>query len=714
MKQIKADKTETNSHFRNTRRRSLKHETAILFALLFILAALVPDLIITSVTAAQTDKSIKALHAAKQKVLVLHSYHNAGWTRTIQEGMESVFDKSGIAVEMCVEYMDTMRHPPKDSFAYLEDLYRKKYGHISFDVILLSDDNALDFILPRRDKLFPKVPIVFCGINDFREEQLHGQSGITGVNEDIDIKGTIELASRIMPNIKKFLVISDRTPTGLANRRKFEQALSGYSGKAPVFELLDDLTTVDLQKHLGRLSHDSAVLLFTFKRDKDGRLFTQPEYVKLVVGSSNVPVFSFWETDLPYGVMGGVMVSGVKQGEQSAEYAIRILKGEPASSLPFIMKSPNVPILDYPQLRKFNIPKEVIPAEVSIRNEPITFYYRYKTTIWLTSFFIISLVFVNIILLINIARRKRTEEALRESEDKYRSLFENSMDAVLLTAPDGIILAANPGACRIFGRTEEEICRIGRAGLLDLKDPRLEVALEERERAGRFRGELTFIRKDGSSFAGEISTVIFRDRESNPKTSMIIRDMTEHKQAEEELQASKAQLSNALEMANLGHWEYDVASDLFTFNDQFYKIFRTTVEQIGGYTMHSAEYARRFVHPDDMQVVEQEIRKAIEATDPHFNRQIEHRMLYADGKVGYITVRFFIVKDNHGRTVKTYGVNQDITERKRAEDALRESEEKFKYVFDRSIIGKSITLPSGEMDANQAFAEMLGVSFPVK
>ncbi len=53
-------------------------------------------------------------------------------------------------------------------------------------------------------------------------------------------------------------------------------------------------------------------------------------------------------------------------------------------------------------------------------------------------------------------------------------------------------------------------------------------------------------------------------------------------------------------MAHLGHWEYDVAEDLFTFNDQFYKIFRTTAEEVGGYKMSSADYARQFVHPDDI------------------------------------------------------------------------------------------------------------------
>jgi two-component system cell cycle sensor histidine kinase/response regulator CckA len=86
--------------------------------------------------------------------------------------------------------------------------------------------------------------------------------------------------------------------------------------------------------------------------------------------------------------------------------------------------------------------------------------------------------------------------------------------------------------------------------------------------------------------------------------------------------------------------------------------------------MSSAEYARRFVHPDDIPLVGEEIRKAIQATHPNFRRQMEHRIVYDDGTIGHISVRFFIVKDAHGKTVKTYGVNQDITDRKRMEEEL--------------------------------------------
>ena len=151
-------------------------------------------------------------------------------------------------------------------------------------------------------------------------------------------------------------------------------------------------------------------------------------------------------------------------------------------------------------------------------------------------------------------------------------------------------------------------------------------------------------------------------------------DVTDLRNTEKALRASQAQLANAVEMAHLGHWELDVLKGEFTFNDQFYKLFRTSAEQVGGYSMSLGDYACRFVHPDEISVVSDETRKAIETDDPYFSRELEHRIVYADGEVGHITVRFFAVKDEMGRTVRTHGVNQDITDRKRMEELKLQSQ----------------------------------------
>ena len=138
------------------------------------------------------------------------------------------------------------------------------------------------------------------------------------------------------------------------------------------------------------------------------------------------------------------------------------------------------------------------------------------------------------ITLTNITKRKQVEDQLLESEDRYRSLFESSTDAILLTVPDGTILAVNSSTCRMFERTEEEIKQIGRSGIMDTSDPRLSLAIAERNQFGFIlKKELTSIRKNGERFLVELSSTIFKDKEGNARTSMIIRDITERKQLEE-------------------------------------------------------------------------------------------------------------------------------------------------------------------------------------
>jgi PAS domain S-box-containing protein len=163
------------------------------------------------------------------------------------------------------------------------------------------------------------------------------------------------------------------------------------------------------------------------------------------------------------------------------------------------------------------------------------------------AFVLLSALLIYSLLRQHLVLTRRAETQLRESEQRYRQLFENSLDAILLTAPDGIVFAANPAACGIFRRTESEIKQIGRAGVVDANDPRLAIALETRARTGKFHGELTFLRRDGTTFPGEISSSLFLDQEGRPRTSMIIRDITERKRAEEAIKASHDRLDQILE-----------------------------------------------------------------------------------------------------------------------------------------------------------------------
>ncbi len=127
-------------------------------------------------------------------------------------------------------------------------------------------------------------------------------------------------------------------------------------------------------------------------------------------------------------------------------------------------------------------------------------------------------------------------EAMREAEARWRSVFDNALEALFLTAPTGEILAANHAGERLLGRSAEEICRLGRAGLVDMSDPRAAQFLAERKREGRAKQELRMFRGDGSTFEAEVSSEIFLDARGRQRTSLAVRDLSERKRNEAAMQ----------------------------------------------------------------------------------------------------------------------------------------------------------------------------------
>ncbi|MDQ1266922.1 MAG: transporter substrate-binding protein, partial [Bacteroidota bacterium] len=283
-----------------------------------------------------------------------------------------------------------------------------------------------------------------------------------------------------------------------------------------------------------------------------------------------------------------------------------------------------------------------------------------------------------------------TDETLKESEEKYRNLVENIHEALIIEDVEGRTIFVNDTFCKMFGFSSDEKV------ILTLKDytspdyfSEIMERHNQRMQGNQADNEFVYkgIRKDGSEIWIEARVSLLIKDGKIIGTQSLERDITERKMTEEALRKSETQLANAVGIAKLGPWEYDVQSDTFTFNDYFYAIFRTTAEREGGYTMSSAQYAQRFLYPDDMPLVALETQKALETDDPNFSRQLEHRIIYADGEIGYLSVQFLILKDKNGKTIKTFGANQDITERKQADKALRESEERYKKAQEVGNIG---------------------------
>jgi PAS domain S-box-containing protein len=162
---------------------------------------------------------------------------------------------------------------------------------------------------------------------------------------------------------------------------------------------------------------------------------------------------------------------------------------------------------------------------------------------------------------INVTEQKHAEAALRESEERYRTFFEGSLDAVLLSRPDGSIEAVNTAACQMFQMSADELRKAGRSGIVDKSDPRIARFLEQRAQAGHFRGELNFKRKDGTVFPGEISSAVFTGAGGITRTAMIIRDVTERKKAEEAIQRSEQKFRSLFTTMNEAFVLFELVRD---------------------------------------------------------------------------------------------------------------------------------------------------------
>lgn len=288
---------------------------------------------------------------------------------------------------------------------------------------------------------------------------------------------------------------------------------------------------------------------------------------------------------------------------------------------------------------------------------------------------------------LEVIHRKKAEENLQRSEERFRVVAESAVDAIVTTDVNGIIRFFNNSLQNIFGYTSQELTGKPLTTLMPerYRDNYLH-ELERFKKSGKHRliGKTvttTGLKKNGTEFPFEMSLSSWKSAENTYFTS-IIRDLTEKKKAEEELRWSNDRLMMGMDIAKLVYWEYNITSDMFTFDDQFYALYGTSAKKEGGYKMSSQEYATRFIPPEEAALVGEEVAKAIETDDPDFSSTVQHSIIRADGGRRFIIVRIRLIFDEDDNKIGAYGVNQDITELKMAENALMESKRRLADIID--------------------------------
>jgi len=311
-------------------------------------------------------------------VLYINSYHPGyRWSDRVQAGItDTLGNQTDIKIDLNVEYLDGKRYSKqleKKLGDEIASVWKRKYRDNRFDLIIVSDQDAYNLLTRFRKSIFPGVPVVFCGIEDPGTIE----KNTTGIVSGTDYGNTIRLITEVMPDVKRIWFINDRTATGIANRRSVEQISGDYKGEFE-FSFFDNGSGLEPHEVISaaeKFASDEVIFFLDFNLTRSGKYIDLGNFLKELTVKSTVPVFSHDEMYMDYGVTGGMMNSGDAQGRLAAETGIRILNGIKADD---ISPAPEIslPVFNYIKLKRYGIPVSKLPQCSHVINREENFILK--------------------------------------------------------------------------------------------------------------------------------------------------------------------------------------------------------------------------------------------------------------------------------------------------------------------------------------------------
>ena len=494
-----------------------------------------------------------ALHTPR--ILFISSYNPAFPTVFQQiEGIRSVFNDNNAIVD--IEFMDSKRFNTDINLELFHNLFTYKIENSpEYDVVLTGDDNALTFALVQQEGLFLNKPIIFFGVNNVNLAlEQNSNPWVTGVVEAVSMNETIQLIKRLHPNIESVVAISDGTSTGISDLDTFYQNAATFPQLHFSDLSLCHLTFEELAINLRQLNGNNAALLLSAFRDKNGNHLPFYEIMAIIRQHASVPVYHLWQHGLGKGILGGKVISHFNQAQTAAHIAQSVLNGKPVSEVDIIGKSPNRYIFDYHELDRFGIDSAHLPPGASVINQPDDFIHKHKRIILWSSVIVASESLLIALLTLSILKQRRYAAKLKRLAD----IVNYSNDAIISIAIDGTVLTWNKAAERIFGYTASEIRGKNRSILVPdgYRDEMKNILKKISRGSGLEKYEGTRKTKNGGLINLSITiSPIQSDHGEIREASIIARDITLEKRAEEALKQSEFELSiqNHIATAFLTH-----------------------------------------------------------------------------------------------------------------------------------------------------------------
>jgi signal transduction histidine kinase len=400
------------------------------------------ELVLAGTASAQVDH---------KQVLVLYSTRRDAQFSIVGENeLPRILDAGlGQNLDYYSEFIDISRFPePAYRHAY-GDFLRLKYQGIRFDLVIAMQEAATEFIVYPFDSLFRNTPVVFLTNTPIVSRRPNS----TGLVHERDFAATVGLMRQLQPDLRNVFIVTGNSATDEeyenAVRRQLMSAEAGVT-----FTYLDGLPTRELEERISTLPPHSAVYHVLVTKDGTGERFRPLQYVDRVTAAANAPTYSWVDSAMGHGIVGGSLYSQSAAIERVAQLALRVLRGESPDSIPVTSLHLNENHVDWRQLRRWQIDEARVPAGTHIRFRNQTIWDRYSSYILGALAIVVTQTLLIAGLLIQRQRRRRAEDELRANQDELRHSYERNRDlgARLLKAQES-------ERSRIAGELHDDICQ---------------------------------------------------------------------------------------------------------------------------------------------------------------------------------------------------------------------------------------------------------------
>jgi len=287
-----------------------------------------------------------------------------------------LYSRLGRGLDYYSEYFDTGRFPDPHYQAAFAEFLRQKYSGRHFDLLVTIDDGGFEFLAAHRDALFPGTPVVSWSLISPPSVTL---SNSTGLIADVDFGASLDLVARLQPDVTQVFVVSGAAPSDKANAERARDQFRRFQPRF-TFTYLSGLTTEELERRVAALPPASIVYYVIVYKDGAGATFSPLEYLDRIAAVANRPTYAWIDSTIGHGVLGGRMVPLISHAEALADLGLRVLKGEPAESIP-VTKAVNLDVVDWRQLRRWGISDAHVPAGALVLFREPGLWEQYKAYI---------------------------------------------------------------------------------------------------------------------------------------------------------------------------------------------------------------------------------------------------------------------------------------------------------------------------------------------